>query len=153
MCPPAWQFQERSFQLRTLSEHKRQCDTLENDDENYSDNSKEFGVNFRSTLLELEHFNLCSGALIPDVMHDLLEGVLQYEEKCLLKHCIDDCHYFSLSYLSRKIENIELGYMEADDRPTPLTSRILRSSDNSLGQKGTFSVEFCSAIANYCHLH
>ena len=42
------------------------------DEENYTDSSKEFGVNFRSVLTQ-------PGALIPDVMHNLLDGVVQYE--------------------------------------------------------------------------
>ena len=36
--------------------------------------SKEYGVNSRSILLDLKHFNMCSGSLLPDVMHDLIEG-------------------------------------------------------------------------------
>ena len=80
----------------TLSEHLIQCDTLEEDEDNRDENSKEFGVNNRSTLLELQHFDLCSGALVPDIMHDLFEGVLQYEIKLVLQHCINQCKYFTL---------------------------------------------------------
>ena len=32
-------------------------------------------MNFRSELLRLEHFDICNGTLIPDVMHDVLEGL------------------------------------------------------------------------------
>ena len=48
-------------------------------------------------MLDLEFFDVCSGALIPDVMHDVLEGALQHELKLLLKHLILDCHYFRVS--------------------------------------------------------
>ena len=132
-----FQFQEKDFTLRTLDVHCEQCDELEEDVSNYVENSKEYGVNFRSILMELEYFDVCSGALLQDVMHDLLEGVLQYEGNFLLQHCITDCQYFTLAHLNSVIDSIELGYMEADDRPTPITSQVLRSNRN-LGQKGSF---------------
>lgn len=135
----SYQFQDKDFTLRTLEDHRHQCDILEEDISNFTENSKEYGVNFRSILMELTYFDVCSGALLPDVMHDLLEGVLQYEGNLLLQHCITDCQYFTLAYLNSIIENIELGYMEADDRPTPITSQVLRS-DRGLGQKGRNSL-------------
>ncbi len=56
----------------------------------------------------MKYFDLCSGALIPDIMHDVLEGVLQYE---VLKHV--ESHYVQLSKINQIIESSELGYMVA----------------------------------------
>ena len=81
--------------------------------------SKEYGVNSRSILLDLKHFNMCSGSLLPDVMHDLLEGTLQHVMQLLLSYCIEEKKYFTLQYLNQKIDGIELGYME-DNRPAPV---------------------------------
>ena len=81
-----FQFEEECFELRTLDEHIHQCDIIEDDDGDAVENSKEFGVNSHSVLLELKHFDMCSGALIPDVMHDLLEGALQHLLKLLLHY-------------------------------------------------------------------
>ena len=98
MYTPFIQFAEEHFKLRTLEEHHTQlAATEENDDD--EDLSKEFGINNRSALLDLDYFNLCSGALLPDVMHDVLEGCLQYELKLLLRHCINDQHYFQVHTL------------------------------------------------------
>ena len=100
------------------------------------DVSKEYRINRRSILLDLKFFNICSGALLPDVMHDILEGALQYEAKLVLQHCIDRQKYFSLSTLNDKIEGMELGYMETD-RPAPISAKTLRAHDsNALKQKG-----------------
>jgi hypothetical protein len=33
---------------------------------------------------------MCGGGMIPDIMHDILEGVLQLEFKLLLHHLKDD---------------------------------------------------------------
>ena len=40
-------------------------DEIEDDQEK----SKEYGVNFESALLDLDHFDMCKGELVPDVMH------------------------------------------------------------------------------------
>ena len=50
-----------------------------------------YGVNHRALLQSLTHFSLTSGALIPDIMHDILEGMLPLEVKCLLKVLMKLC--------------------------------------------------------------
>jgi len=44
-----------------------------------------FGVNRRAVLSTLRYFDVTSGALIPDIMHDILEGALPMEVKLMLK--------------------------------------------------------------------
>lgn len=44
-----------------------------------------FGVNRRALLDNLLYFDVTSGALIPDIMHDILEGALPLEVKLMLK--------------------------------------------------------------------
>ena len=46
----------------------------------------------RSVLSELKYFDVTSGLLRPDVMHDVLEGVLQFEAKLLLRQFIHHDH-------------------------------------------------------------
>ena len=43
----------------------QQCVHLENDPD------REYGINCRSAFLDLDYFDHCSGALVPDVMNDL----------------------------------------------------------------------------------
>ena len=52
--------------------------------------SRELAVNHKSALMDIKTSELCSGALLSEVMHDLLEGVLQYETKLLLEHCLQN---------------------------------------------------------------
>lgn len=85
---------------------------------------------------------MCDGGLVPDVMHDILEGALAYEAKLLLLYMIKE-KYFTLDELNSRLENMELGYMEAKDRPTVIASNTLSSSSNKLKQEGTL----------YCMLH
>jgi len=44
-----------------------------------------YGVNRRVALDSLKYFSVASGALVPDIMHDILEGVLPLETKLMLK--------------------------------------------------------------------
>lgn len=97
--------------------------------------SVDLGINYRSTLFELEHFDV--DILVPDVMHDLFEGVLQYEASLILKYAVREKHYLSYSDFSAALDGLELGYMEADNRPTSIPAASLNSEDKSLGQKGT----------------
>jgi hypothetical protein len=107
----------------------RHCAEIETDD----GASIRYGVKRKSLLTQLQYFNICSGALIPDVMHDVLEGVLQYEAKLVLSHITSGCHYISLSHVNHLIECIELGYMEVSNRPSAV---VLNMDDKHLKQNG-----------------
>lgn len=123
-----------------MSKHKKQCEKLStlktSDPVLHQKKSKKYGINNESILSTLQYFDVCSGSLIPDVMHDVLEGVLQYELKLLLQHCIDCEKYFTSKQLQQIMESFELGFMEYPNRPTPITREILRKKDNSLNQNG-----------------
>ena len=60
-------------------------------------------------LNEVAYFHVCNGSLVPDVMHDILEGALQYEVKLILQFMIDTEKYFTLEELNTRLERMELG--------------------------------------------
>lgn len=130
MCYIKLQFKEDFFTIRTKACHIQDCASVEED----PSLSKTLGVNRRSSLLELEFFDVCGG-LIPDVMHDLLEGALQYEAKLLLIYCISE-GFFSLSTLNDRIQCVDLDVGCESDRPVTITKETLKSKDNLLKQKG-----------------
>lgn len=130
------QFLESDFVLRNKESHLRYCALLDTDSS--GDVSKEYGINRKSILSELTYFDMCNGSLIPDLMHDLLEGTLQYEVKLMLKVMILTDEYFSLDYLNSKVSNIELGHMESKDRPSFISIKTLQTSGYSLKQKGSY---------------
>ena len=83
-----FQFVESAFRLRCSTEHAHHCDVFERGDLSSSDKqhfSTTFGVNRRALLSSLKYFDVTSGALIPDIMHDILEGALPLELKLMLK--------------------------------------------------------------------
>lgn len=77
--------------MRSDSKHSEQCDTLERNDLTAADQqhySLVYGVNRRALLSTLKFFGVASGALLPDIMHDVLEGALPLEIKLMLKVCV-----------------------------------------------------------------
>ena len=78
---------------------------------------------------------MCSGALIPDIMHDLLEGSIQHTIMLMIGYLTKDKKFFSLKYLNQKIEGMELGYME-DNRPSPISKK-----DKTLKQNGMLKLK------------
>ena len=89
-----FKFIESQFHLRSAEEHSRHCNLLEQNDLNASDRqhySTTFGVNRRSLLSSLKYLDVTSGMLIPDIMHDILEGALPLEVKLMLKVRLTFC--------------------------------------------------------------
>ena len=82
------------------------------------------------------YFHVCSGALIPDIMHDVLEGALQYEIKLMLRFMIRNEEHFTLDHLNSRLESVELGYMKIKDQATIITNKRLNSTSHSLKQSG-----------------
>jgi len=85
--------------------------------------------------MEISYFDICSGALICDIMHDLFEGVLQYETKLMLIKLIDR-NYFTIKTLNKHIESLELPIGTESDRPVPIERKHLYSNTSRLNQKG-----------------
>ena len=128
--------------MRTKDEHEKQCKEVEDDHTNSK--SKEYGINHTSILNDLSHFHTSTGALLPDIMHDVLEGGLQYEMKLMLKQFVCEDKYFTIHDLRYRIENFGFGYTDVKNRPSPITMATLTNGDNSLKQNGklTFVVIF-----------
>ena len=76
--------------------------------------------------------------LVPDVMHDILEGSLQYEVKELLKHFINTEKYFTLDELNKKISEFPYVLSDKATRPATIVPTVLASSDHTVKQKGWY---------------
>ena len=69
-----------------------------------------------------------------DIMHDILEGTLQYELKELLNYLSKNG--VSVEYLNRRISLFPYGYSDISNRPSEILSNHLSSSDHKLRQNG-----------------
>ena len=128
-------FFESQFTPCTDEQHSYHCDVLERHDLSSAGQqhfSLVYGVNRRALLNTLTYFSVALGALIPDIMHNVLEGVLPLEVKLMLK--VDYIHvyvrvlqflYFSYRYMMDKkmftlifiddgFKNLNLRYFDRD---------------------------------------
>ena len=152
-------FTECNLTLHTHADHTDKCNLLDAATTQRDRNqlSVEFGINCRSLLHGLKYFNVCSGALVQDIMHDVLEGtsvyfkqgkglesppppppifhagLLEYEAKELLIQHITQDDYYSLD---QQITGTELGYMESKDRSSLILMSTLHGEDHKLKQEG-----------------
>lgn len=127
------QFREKDFNLRTKAGHVYQCQQVEERPEL----GKVYGVNRLSVLCNSRYFSVIDG-LPGDVMHDLLEGVLQYECKEMLKIFISEQKYLTLDQLNERIKRFDYGYYNDKNKPSPISLQTLNNSNNSLKQKGLY---------------
>ncbi len=51
---------------------------------------------------------MCDGGLLPNIMHDILEGAMQYEIKLMLKKMIEVDNYFTLGKTSKNKYQVTL---------------------------------------------
>ena len=114
----------------------RHCRKIARDDRA----SIKYGINRKSVLTQLKYFDICNGGLIPDLMHDMLEGLLPYETKLVLKHIVES-RYVNLKQINHIIDSIELGYMETSNRPS--TPIVLNMEDKPLKQNGKCKYQLC----------
>ena len=71
-------------------------------------------------------------------VHDILEGVLQYECKEMLNIFIYQLKYFTLQQLDEKVKSFDYGYYNDKNKPSPITRQALKGDANSIRQKGWF---------------
>ena len=112
-----FQFHEKDFVLRTKESYNSQCNQVITYGEHFS---KTYGINRKSILNESDFYHVVGG-LPPDIMHDILEGVLQYKIKEMLKNYIKVENYLTLEVLNSRIAKYDFGYYDirTDHRQSP----------------------------------
>ena len=73
--------------------------------------------------------------LVPDVMHDILEGSLSLLAKLLLVHYIQEERLFSLADLNSRIASFKYG-SSMKNKPSPISVSSFSSNDAKLRQSG-----------------
>lgn len=132
LVSPFTQFRESQFVLRTKAGHNYHCDEVDR----VPANGIIYGINRRSGLCHRSHYFHVIGGLPADTMHDILEGVLQYECKEVLKVFVNEEKYFTLDQLNERIRDFDYGYYNDKNKPSTIALKTLNSETNSLKQKG-----------------
>lgn len=109
--------------LRTQALHEEHCQQIEaNPRLPYV-----MGVKQSCILNSLQYFKTCDNFSV-DIMHDILEGVAQYEMKLILHHLIDN--YTTSEEIQTRIKNFNYGYVEQANKPPEV--KLLQDT-NDLG--------------------
>lgn len=112
------------FIPRTYEQHVIQCSCAE--DKELSKHFRQlYGIKQFSILDELKYFNTISG-LPPDIMHDLLEGILPKTIRLLILDCLKK-NYFTINELNHIISNFDYGFKEVVDKPSPFDQKSLKN--------------------------
>ncbi len=94
-----------------------------------------YGVVCNSILNECRYFHVTSG-LVPDIMHDILEGSLELCMRHTLIHLIRQEKLFSLDVLNSQLSSFKFGPSQVKNKPTVIAPSAIRS-DGYLKQSGT----------------
>lgn len=89
-----------------------------------------YEVNRDPILNSLAYFHTTEG-LPPDIMHNILEGVLQYEVKEMLLVFTREKEYVTLEILNKIISEFEYHYADSKNRPSSVVFK-----ENKLNQQG-----------------
>ncbi|XP_035994789.1 uncharacterized protein LOC118563679 [Fundulus heteroclitus] len=119
--------------LRTVEMHKQHCQTIQTD----PTLPHIYGVKRICPLNSLEYFNTANKFSV-DIMHDILEGVAQFEVKLVL-HYIQE-NFLDAEQLAGRIQSFDYGYNQQRNRPPRVK---LFDGSNDLG---------LNAIQSWCLL-
>ena len=95
--------------LRTKEMHSEHCNMLLSNPQL----SHYYGVKRSSSLNTLKYFNTADNFSV-DIMHDILEGVAQFEMKLVLEHIQEN--HASAREIARRIDTFNYGYMDRRNR-------------------------------------
>ena len=136
------QFLAEDFQPRTRETHALHCSELSGPNPSHA--ATTYGVQ-RNTILHSSRFFHVTEGLPMDIMHDILEGVLQYEVKEMIR-VFKRMRILPLAEINNAIDGFPYCYADAADKPSPISEVTIESSEsNSLKQKG---INMLATIAN-----
>ena len=81
------------------------------------EDSVTYGVNYESALNKIDHFHVANTQIPQDVMHVILEGVLNLETRLLLSFFVNDEKLFTLDFLNQRITHFPYGRSEKRNKP------------------------------------
>lgn len=128
----SFQFVATEFQPRTRETHSRHCASLCGPLQEH--HATTYGV-VRDSILNSSTFFHVTEGLVPDIMHDVLEGCAPYEVKELLKHLVAE-GLVTLDALNDQIAHFPYAPPDTRNKPTAIPTTTFTSSDHSLKQKG-----------------
>lgn len=129
------QFTEEGLILRNQMNYDYHCSLITGP--LASAESVTYGINYRSSLNDINGFHVASFQMPQDIMHILFEGVLHKEILLMLNIFLYTEKYFTLETLNERIENFAYGRLECRNRPPKSFSREHITGHGKLPLSGT----------------
>jgi hypothetical protein len=121
---------ELNIELRSARVHDEQIQELESAfGSARSEISKSYGINRESLLGNLQHYHIIDG-IPPDIMHDILEGVLPLTVRLLLSKICIESKTVTLQELNAKVTEFDYGYTELLSKPSIIKVQHLQTNLN-----------------------
>ena len=115
-------FFSEAYESRNDKKHFQDLKKLECDASDHF--SKIYGINKRSSLIDVKYFSIFEGGLPHDFMHDALEGLAPHEIRLMLMYFVSS-NIFTLKEFNDRLLNFNFGYSEKD-KPLPIYSTALK---------------------------
>ncbi|KYN00534.1 hypothetical protein ALC62_08692, partial [Cyphomyrmex costatus] len=115
------------------------------------------GINEECIFNCLKNFSLFDN-LAFDIMHDIFEGICQYELSQILLHYIYNAKYFTLEQLNNQLNRFDFGLQDGINRPPSLKRTLtlpridLPKFSGDLREWETFRDQFRSMIIDHAEL-
>ena len=126
------QFNGAEFQLRTQETHSSHISDLNGP--LHAHISTTYGVSEDSILNDSRYFHVVDG-IVPDVMHDMLEGTTQLVMRCLIRYLVLERKMFSFMTLNKRIATFSYGAADIRNKPSEISQSTFTSCE-SLKQSG-----------------
>ena len=133
------QYDLSSVVLRSTGSHETQCSHLNGPLRDHY--SKTYGINRRSSLLDIPLYSMFGGGLPHDIMHDVLEGVLVREMTLLLRYCLGR-KFITLADFNERLINFDYDYTESS-KPSPILRSFLDNTKKELKLSASQSLLLC----------
>lgn len=125
-------FEEESFVLRTSEVHQYHLARIQE----FPDDKTIYGVNSSCPFDRLSYFSVTQ-ALPPDVMHDLLEGVVPLVMKLVICKAHTEKH-ITIREINEELQKMPIGQNDKTNKPVQLSERL-----QSVGIVGSASQKWC----------
>lgn len=139
-------FIDNNFIERNSESHINYCEEIENAATSYMKNHLKttYGINRRSILMEFPGFDVTK-MLPQDIMHVMLEGVVQHEIKQVLQHLVEKGE-LDLDKFNKKLTQFQLSYFDRKDKPCEIQPTVLFSDDSRLKQTASQMMVFLKIL-------
>ena len=119
----------RMIKRTKLSNEEHYSHLIQNPNEGHC-----YGIKRNSVLNTLTYFNVCDNFVF-DIMHDILEGVAQYEVKLLFLYLSDN--FISREGILQRVYAFNYGYLDKKNRPTRIN---IDQTGNGIGLNASQSL-------------